>query len=587
MNDLSNTLSNLQLAWSALRPDLTDSDTLFHPLSRCEPLALQALQPRLIDTLTLFCQQREIASTLLLYMPEEASYLQWLAEETAARYASADTVSGVTYHYDGKQFCCQPATRAEDNFAAHGEVIWQSVVTEERLFGCVRQHQDEVTLQPGLIHQANGGILILPLKVLLLQPAIRLRLQQLLDEGQFHWLSPDPARPLPVTIPSMPLSLKLILVGDREYLDAFMLSEPGWYQQALYTEYETELLVDEEDTLQRWCRWVLSCLQAAGLPSADASLWPALITEAIRYSGDQAQLPLDPLWITQLLQEAGAVNPAQPLSGNALKQAVQQRHWRENYLETCLRNEYAQEQILIQTRGQVIGQINGLSVVEYPGHPRALGEPSRISCVVHFGDGDLADVERKAELGGNLHAKGMMIVQALLSSMLELEQQLPFTASMVFEQSYGGVDGDSATLAEFCALFSALAQVPLTQQIAVTGAIDQLGNVQPVGGVNEKIEGFFAICQQQGLTGQQGVIIPSRNCRHLCLNDEVVAAVQQNTFHVWAVDTVFDAITLLTGQPDPRQLLKRIQTRILQAHHQENRQAAAWWARWLGRFSAR
>ncbi|MDQ2195089.1 S16 family serine protease, partial [Vibrio sp. A14(2019)] len=169
--------------------------------------------------------------------------------------------------------------------------------------------------------------------------------------------------------------------------------------------------------------------------------------------------------------------------------------------------------------------INGLSVLEYPGHPRAFGEPARISCVAHIGDGEFVDVERKAELGGNLHAKGMMIMQAFLNAELELDQPMPLSASIVFEQSYGEVDGDSASLAELCALISALSQQPINQQIAVTGSVDQFGHVQPIGGVNEKIEGFFEVCQRRGLTGTQGVILPSTNVRHLCLHPSVIDAV--------------------------------------------------------------
>lgn len=194
---------------------------------------------------------------------------------------------------------------------------------------------------------------------------------------------------------------------------------------------------------------------------------------------------------------------------------LQQREWREGFLAERMQDEILQEQILIETEGERIGQINALSVIEFPGHPRAFGEPSRISCVVHIGDGEFTDIERKAELGGNIHAKGMMIMQAFLMSELQLEQQIPFSASLTFEQSYSEVDGDSASMAELCALISALADVPVNQSIAITGSVDQFGRAQPVGGLNEKIEGFFAICQQRELTGKQGVIIPTANIRHL------------------------------------------------------------------------
>jgi len=240
----------------------------------------------------------------------------------------------------------------------------------------------------------------------------------------------------------------------------------------------------------------------------------------------------------------------------------------------------------------VVGQINGLSVVEYPGHPRAWGDPSRITCVVHPGDGEFMDIERKAELGGNIHAKGMMIMQAFLIAELELDQQLPFSASMVFEQSYSEVDGDSASLAELCALISALANQPINQQIAVTGSVDQFGNVQPVGGLNEKIEGFFDICHQRELTGQQGVIIPSCNVRHLSLNQAVVTAVEQGRFHIWAIDRADEALPLLTGKIWSTEdgqgdcLLNTIQERI-SLFNQPDVPQRPWALRWLNWFNHR
>ncbi|EEG83801.1 hypothetical protein PROPEN_04572 [Proteus penneri ATCC 35198] len=243
------------------------------------------------------------------------------------------------------------------------------------------------------------------------------------------------------------------------------------------------------------------------------------------------------------------------------------------------RDEILQDQVMIQTEGEAIGQINGLSVLDYPGYPDLIGEPTRITCVAHIGDGEFTDVERKAELGGNIHAKGMMIMQAYLNSELRLDQPQPFSTSIVFEQSYGEVDGDSASLAELCAFISTLAQQPIDQQIAVTGAVDQFGQVQPIGGVNQKIEGFFDICQQRGLTGAQGVIIPLANIRHLVLNENVQQAVKEEKFHIWPVTHVAEAITLLTRQPyyeeqcEPEQsdshLLAVIHDRITLANNQD------------------
>ncbi len=207
-----------------------------------------------------------------------------------------------------------------------------------------------------------------------------------------------------------------------------------------------------------------------------------------------------------------------------------------------------------------------MTVIDVPGHPLSYGEPARISCVIHFGDGDISDVERKAELGGNLHAKGMMIMQAFVSSALNLDEPLPYSASVVFEQSYCEVDGDSASLAELCSLVSALSEYPINQQIAVTGAVDQFGRVQAVGGLNEKIEGFYHVCKHQGLTGKQGVILPKSNLKHLSLHKDVVESIKNEEFHIWSVSTVDEAVPILMSHPfrgdDETSVVRQIAKRI-------------------------
>lgn len=350
-------------------------------------------------------------------------------------------------------------------------------------------------------------MLILSLRTLLTQPLLWMRLKQCVTTGRFQWFAPDESRPLPQSIPDMPLQLKILLVSDREGLADFQEMEPELYESALYGEFEVDMPLVDSDDMQRWCALVSTLAAKQQLPAITPDAWPSLVRCAVRYSGDQNLLPLNPVVLGRMLREA-ALYADPHLNADALRQAQEARLWRESYLSERMHDEIEVGQLLIDTEGAAIGQINGLSVLEYPGHPLLFGEPSRISCVVYQGDGEFTDVERKAELGGNLHAKGMMIMQAFLISELELDQQLPFSASLVFEQSYGEVDGDSASLAELCALISALAMVPINQQIAVTGSVDQFGHVQPIGGVNEKIEGFFEACQRRELTGKQGLSSP-------------------------------------------------------------------------------
>ena len=588
MTIASITLTNNRLEWQSLLPNTTPYEALFATASQLEPVSFAAIQPRLENGMTLFCHPLSLPRFMLIKAQESTEYLALIAQAVKELQPEASALFGGDYLVHENQVSWQSAQRGDEPFAPISRCLYQEWVEPEQLFGCVRWHKDQISLQPGLVHQANGGVLILSVRSLQAQPLMWLRLKQMIVQQRFDWLSPDETRPLPVQIPSMPLDLRLILVGDRLGLGDFHDMEPELGELAIYGEFEVELPLVDIDGMTLWCGYINALLQQKQLPSLSTDAWPVLFRQAVRYSGDQGSLPLCPQWLTHLLAEAALYAEEGIISANALEVALNARDWRNSYLAERMQDEIELGQILVETEGQVVGQINGLSVLEYPGHPYAFGEPARISCVVHLGDGEFVDVERKAELGGNIHAKGMMIMQAFLISELELDQPLPFSASIVFEQSYGEVDGDSASLAELCALISALAQQPINQQIAVTGSVDQFGNVQPIGGVNEKIEGFFEACQRRGLTGNQGVILPTTNVRHLCLNQAVIEAVQQGQFHLWAVDTVAEALPLLTGvvYADEQQpsLLGIIQERISQVNPQD-RHRWPWPLRWLNWFN--
>lgn len=546
------------------------------------------LQPRLHYAIEQLLYPQSISDILLVKAPEEPDYLKLLTERTEKMRPQRPLLCGVSYTVEGDRISMAPAALASDNFASSGPVIRAEWVEAEQLFGCVRQFNGKVTLQPGLVHQANGGVLILSLRALLSQPLLLMRLKGIVANQRFDWLSWDESRPLPISIPSMPLTLKLILVGERDSLADFQEMEPEVAESALYSEYEDTLQIADEDDLRRWCQWVWQSARRLSLPGPDADAWTLLIQEATRYTGDRQTLPLSPLWIARQLKEAAAFCEGERVTAEQLATMLAQRQWREGYLAERMQDEILLDQILIETEGEQIGQINALSVIEFPGHPRAFGEPSRISCVVHFGDGEFMDIERKADLGGNIHAKGMMIMQAFLISELGLDQQIPFSASLTFEQSYSEVDGDSASMAELCALISALANAPINQSLAITGSVDQFGRVQPVGGLNEKIEGFFTVCQQRGLTGKQGVIIPAANVRHLSLCDDIQQAVEAKEFSIWAIDDVADALQLLTGLAwdgeGQTTLLQTIQERIAMVNQQESshRPWALRWLNWFG-----
>ena len=545
------------------------------------------LQARLHYALEQFLHPQGVSPLLLVKAPEEKDYLQLLTQTTLSLRDNDESVlTGVDYQVNGSKITVTPARSTDDNFASTGPVIYADWIEAEQLFGCVRQFNGEITLQPGLVHQANGGILILSLRTLMAQPLLWMRLKNVISHQRFDWLTFDDARPLPVSIPSMPLTLKLVLVGDRDSLADFEEMEPELAETSLYSEFEDNLQISDEETLKQWCQWVWNVAREKSLPGLAADAWPLLMQEGARDTGDQEIMPLCPLWIARQLREAAPFTDNDVINAEQLKTMLEQRLWREGFLAERMQDEILLEQILIETEGECIGQINALSVIDFPGHPRPFGEPSRITCVVHVGDGEFTDVERKAELGGNIHAKGMMLMQAFLMAELDLEQQLPFSASLTFEQSYSEVDGDSASMAELCALISALANVPINQSIAITGSVDQFGRAQPVGGLNEKIEGFFAICAQRGLSGKQGVIIPSANVRHLSLSSEIQEAVEAGAFSIWAIDDVGDALPLLTQlnwDGEGQTLLQTIQERIAQATQPEPRYRYPWPLRWLNR----
>jgi len=541
-----------------------------------------------MDGLIQFCHPQTPSRFMLITAQEDQEYFQLIADMVDRALPDRDQLFGSRYEITQDGVTMQPAASPTDNFAGRAKSVAQPWIENEQLFGCVRNYRGVFDLQPGKIHEANGGVLILGARALVSQPLMWLRLKQMILQQRFDWLALDETRPLPVSIPSMPLDLRLLVIGDRESLADLNDLEPSLTKLALYGEFESELKLTELEDMQNWCNYVNSLLQMQSLAPLDEDAWPELIKQAMRYSGDQYQLPLCPQWLTRRLKEAAQYCEQDAINAQALFNSNRTRIWREGYLTERMQDEIAEGQIVVETEGAMIGQVNALSVLDFPGHPLPFGEPTRISCVVHLGDGEVNDVERKAELGGNLHAKGMMIMQAFLMASLGLDQQLPFSASLVFEQSYGEVDGDSASLAELSALISALSGKPIVQQTAVTGSVDQFGRVQPIGGVNEKIEGFFALCQSRGLEGAHGVIIPAANVRHLCLHEELVEAVKEDLFHIWPVETIDDALELLTGIPydhdQKPNLIASIRERIAYINQHE-RLRLPWGFRWLNWFN--
>ncbi|RMD78789.1 MAG: ATP-dependent protease, partial [Gammaproteobacteria bacterium] len=410
---------------------------------------------------------------------------------------------------------------------------------------------DFTLIKAGALHRANGGYLLLDAHKVLGQPFAWEGLKRALRAAQVRPETPlrelSPVSTVSLEPEPVPLDLKVVLVGDRLLYYLLWELDPE-FEDLFKVQADFEDEVDWSPRAQEaYARLLAALAFRKGLRPLEREAAALLIEEAARLAGDAGKLSGRLRELTDLLMEADhrAGEGARSLAREHVEAALAARERRAGRLRERMLEAIRRGQVLIDTQGAVSGQINGLSVIELG--PQAFGVPHRITARVRLGEGELIDIEREVELGGPLHSKGVLILSGFLGARYAADLPLSLAATLVFEQSYGQVEGDSASLAELCALLSALAEVPLRQDLAVTGSVNQRGQVQAIGGVNEKIEGFFAVCRDRGLTGTQGVIIPRANVQHLMLRPEVVAAAEAGRFHVHAVDSVDQALTLLSG----------------------------------------
>jgi lon-related putative ATP-dependent protease len=407
-------------------------------------------------------------------------------------------------------------------------------------------------IKAGSLHRANGGTIIIDARSLFSEPyawsALKRVLvrQEIVIEDLAHiagLMSTATLEPSPV-----PLKVKVILVGERQIYYLLAALDPEFLQHF-------KILADFEDELERTpeseallARLIGGLAAEAGLRALDRGGVEAVIERAARLTQDAARLSLVVEDIHDLVIEAdhcAGTAGREVITRADIDQALCAQRQRASRLEERSRDMILRDVAMIATDGRQVGQINGLSVVDLAGH--SFGRPSRITARVGPGSGKIVDIEREVELGGPIHSKGVLILSGFMAGRYALDAPMSLQASLVFEQSYGGVEGDSASVAELCALLSALSGLPLRQDLAVTGSVNQHGQVQAIGGVNEKIEGFFDVCVARGLTGKQGVVVPAANIQHLMLRSDVVQACKDGKFSVYAVRTVDEAIVLLTG----------------------------------------
>jgi lon-related putative ATP-dependent protease len=413
---------------------------------------------------------------------------------------------------------------------------------------------DFMLITPGALHRANGGFLMLDALEVLRQPFAWDALKRALVAGKLRIESLAQSLSLVSTVSLEPepiaLDLKVVLVGERllyYLLSAYDPDFPKLFKIAADFDDRFEWSAENEEL---FARFAATLARRAGLAPFERAAVERVVEEAARRADDAARLSLVTARLRDLLCEADHWRQREGRATVAVadvERAVAARERRAGRLRERLLEETLREVLRISTTGERVGQVNGLTVLELG--DSAFGHPARISARARVGVGEVVNIEREVELSGPIHSKGVLILSGFLGERYAAEMPLSLAASLVFEQSYGGVEGDSASLAELCALLSAISEIPLRQSIAMTGSVDQQGNAQAVGGVNEKIEGFYDLCAARGLDGLQGVILPGVNVQHLMLRRDVVEAVAAGRFHVWEVDTVDRAMELLTGLP--------------------------------------
>lgn len=409
-------------------------------------------------------------------------------------------------------------------------------------------------VRPGALHWANGGFLVLEIRELmsLKNPFSYDDLKQALKTGEIR-LEPLDSRygfPAKSLKPEpVPLDIKVILLGERVIFEYLGGIDPDFRDLfKIRAEFETEMPRTPE-TEEQYATFIKVRGEQAEVLPFDRAAVAAVVEYGSRLAGDQEKLSLQFGLIDDLLQEASRLASQKDTSHvtvDDVRQALEDRTHRLKYIEERIRELIAKGTLLIEVEGEAIGQVNGLAILTV-NSDYEFGIPSRITARTFVGRKGVVDIAREAEMGGSIHTKGILILSGYLGGRYAQKRSLSLSASLTFEQSYRLIEGDSASAAELFALLSSLAEISLKQNIAVTGSVDHRGQIQPVAGINEKIEGFFDTCRVKGLTGEQGVIIPAANIRNLMLREDVVEAVDRGQFHVWPIKTVDEGITLLAG----------------------------------------
>jgi lon-related putative ATP-dependent protease len=437
-------------------------------------------------------------------------------------------------------------------------VVVETNPTHDNLFGRIEQEArfgalvtDFTLVRSGSMHRANGGYLVLPVEDVLRNPFVWEDLSHALsnakivieDASEKFGFSTKSLQPEPV-----PLEIKVILIGRPDIFQLLFTYEPHFHELfKVKADFDTSMTRSSEHT-HEYAAFAATLCNAENLKHLDQSAIARLVEHGSRMAEDQKKLSTRFGEISDVIREASyyaEVDTQDLISAQHIRKAIEERYYRSNLIQERLQEMIARGVIKIDITGKKVGQINGLSVLDLG--DISFGQPSRITVSLSLGREGVVNIEREAKMSGPTHTKGVLIIAGFLASRYARDKPLSLSARLVFEQNYGGVDGDSASSTELYAILSALSDLPVNQAIAVTGSVNQNGEVQAIGGANEKIEGYFEICKAIGLTGEQGVMIPESNVDNLMLKECVVEAIQAGRFHIWPVRTIDEGIEVLTG----------------------------------------
>jgi ATP-dependent Lon protease len=438
-------------------------------------------------------------------------------------------------------------------------VVIETSPTMSNLFGAIEKfsdgrggwYADFTRIKSGSLLRANGGFIVLNALDAFMEPGLWRTLKRVLlygkleiqDLSSYYQFSPSVLKPEPIEIDT-----KVLFIGNNYIYSVLSYNEDDFNKIfKVKAEFDYEIKRTDQ-SLVEYTKVIKKLIQKESLLEFNSSAIAKVIEYSARYAGEKYKLTTRFAYISDVVREAcfwARDNGDKMVDSYHVVQAYEASRERHGLYESKVNEMMEDGTLLIDTEGERIGQVNGLAV--YGGNNHSFGKPTRITASIGLGNGSIINVEREAGLSGNTHNKGVLIIAGYFQETFGKKIPLSFNASLVFEQGYGMIDGDSASIAEICALLSCLSELPLKQMYAITGSVNQKGDIQPIGGVNEKIEGFFDICNKRGLTGKHGVIMPAQNVKDLMLKEKVVQAVDRGEFHIYPVTKVEQAVEIFTG----------------------------------------